>query len=146
MALKALYCDVRQLLAYIKDVHGGIFRRVLLSGLLDSAARPQQPQDSPPENSGGYFKLKFFSFNNIISFYYKVVFFFVFFCRDCLQSTGDDCGGVPPATFFVVDETTAEKNRKGKKNTRYLTWQFLSLKAYRFSVGGGRNTILWIEY
>ena len=52
---KALYCDVRQLLAYIKDVHGGIFRRVLLSGLLDSAARPQQPQDTPPENSG-YFK------------------------------------------------------------------------------------------
>ncbi|EFX80552.1 hypothetical protein DAPPUDRAFT_318531 [Daphnia pulex] len=86
----ALYCDVRQLLAYIKDVHGGIFRRVLLSGLLDSAARPQQPQDTPPENSG-YFK-------------------------DCLQSTGDDCGGVPPATFFVVDETTSEKNRKGKKN------------------------------
>jgi hypothetical protein len=52
---KALYCDVRQLLAYIKDVHGGIFRRVLLSGLLDSAARPQHPQDTPPENSG-YFK------------------------------------------------------------------------------------------
>jgi len=55
IGLKALYCDVRQLLAYIKDVHGGIFRRVLLSGLLDSAARPQQPQDTPPENSG-YFK------------------------------------------------------------------------------------------
>ena len=52
---QALYCDVRQLLAYIKDVHGGIFRRVLLSGLLDSAARPQQQQDTPPEN-GSYFK------------------------------------------------------------------------------------------
>ena len=52
---KALYCDVRQLLAYIKDVHGGVFRRVLLSGLLDSAARLQQAQDSPPEH-GRYFK------------------------------------------------------------------------------------------
>ncbi|XP_045030143.1 protein unc-80 homolog isoform X4 [Daphnia magna] len=85
----ALYCDVRQLLAYIKDVHGGIFRRVLLSGLLDSAARPQQPQDTPPENSGFY--------------------------KECLQPAGDDCVA-PPATFFVVDETS-EKSRKGKKNT-----------------------------
>ena len=42
----------------------------------------------------------------------------VFSPRDCLQSTGDDCGGVPPVTFFVVDETTSEKNRKGKKNAR----------------------------
>lgn len=62
---------------------------------------------------------------------------FLSFARDCLQSTGDDCGGVPPATFFVVDETTSEKNRKGKKNPRYLTFGLgvsFPLKAYRFSV------------
>lgn len=63
---------------------------------------------------------------------------FLSFARDCLQSTGDDCGGVPPATFFVVDETTSEKNRKGKKNPRYLTFalgvSFPLVKAYRFSV------------
>ena len=51
---QALYCDVRQLLAYIKDVHGGVFRRVLLSGLLDATTRPQQSQDSPPETSRVY--------------------------------------------------------------------------------------------
>lgn len=55
MRPQALYCDVRQLLAYIKDVHGGVFRRVLLSGLLDSAQRPQQAQETPPD-AANYFK------------------------------------------------------------------------------------------
>ncbi|KAL8568215.1 hypothetical protein ACOMHN_027738 [Nucella lapillus] len=32
----SLFCDVRQLMAYIKEVHGGTYRRVALSGLLDS--------------------------------------------------------------------------------------------------------------
>ncbi|EFX84430.1 hypothetical protein DAPPUDRAFT_238738 [Daphnia pulex] len=83
----ALYCDVRQLLAYIKDVHGGIFRRVLLSGLLDSAARWNNRKTLRPKT---------------------------------VAISRDDCGGVPPVTFFVVDETTSEKNRKGKKNASLL--------------------------
>lgn len=33
---QSLFCDVRQLMAYIKEVHGGTYRRVALSGLLDS--------------------------------------------------------------------------------------------------------------
>ncbi|EFN65650.1 Uncharacterized protein KIAA1843 [Camponotus floridanus] len=37
-----LYCDVRQLMTYIKEAHGGIFRRVALSGILDSADRPNK--------------------------------------------------------------------------------------------------------
>ena len=38
----------------------------------------------------------------------------------------DDVSGAPPATFFVVDETTSEKSRKGKKQAtpRYLTTVF----------------------
>ncbi|XP_059153938.1 protein unc-80 homolog isoform X2 [Physella acuta] len=32
----SLFCDVRQLMAYVKEIHGGTFRRVALSGLLDS--------------------------------------------------------------------------------------------------------------
>lgn len=36
-----------------------------------------------------------------------------------MPSGADD--GMPPATFFVVDETS-EKNRKGKKNARYIYW------------------------
>ncbi|KAK7491630.1 hypothetical protein BaRGS_00017083 [Batillaria attramentaria] len=32
----SLFCDVRQLMAYIKEIHGGTYRRVALSGLLDS--------------------------------------------------------------------------------------------------------------
>jgi hypothetical protein len=85
IGFKALYCDVRQLLAYIKDVHGGIFRRVLLSGLLDSAARwnnrktlrPKTVAISSIRNREIHSNL----FQNSI----------VFPPRDCLQSTGDDC-------------------------------------------------------
>ena len=39
---QAVYCDVRQLLGYIHDGHGGVFRRVILSGLIDSADRPHK--------------------------------------------------------------------------------------------------------
>ncbi|XP_071097692.1 protein unc-80 homolog [Haliotis cracherodii] len=31
-----LFCDVRQMMAYVKEVHGGQFRKCALSGLLDS--------------------------------------------------------------------------------------------------------------
>jgi hypothetical protein len=31
-----MFCDVRQLITYFKEIHGGTFRRVALSGLLDS--------------------------------------------------------------------------------------------------------------
>lgn len=33
---QSLFCDIRQLITYFKEVHGGTFRRVALSGLLDS--------------------------------------------------------------------------------------------------------------
>ena len=33
---QSLFCDIRQLIAYFKEIHGGTFRRVALSGLLDS--------------------------------------------------------------------------------------------------------------
>lgn len=55
---------------------------------------------------------------------YAIVFLFVCFFRECLQPAGDDCVA-PPATFFVVDETS-EKSRKGKKNTRYNFFPLLS--------------------
>ncbi|XP_052242651.1 protein unc-80 homolog isoform X2 [Dreissena polymorpha] len=32
----SLFCDIRQLITYFKEVHGGTFRRVALSGLLDA--------------------------------------------------------------------------------------------------------------
>ncbi|XP_052808844.1 protein unc-80-like isoform X2 [Mya arenaria] len=32
----SLFCDIRQLITYFKEIHGGTFRRVALSGLLDS--------------------------------------------------------------------------------------------------------------
>ncbi|XP_071534011.1 protein unc-80 homolog isoform X8 [Panulirus ornatus] len=38
----AVYCDVRQLLGYVREAHGGVFRRVALSGLIDSADRPHK--------------------------------------------------------------------------------------------------------
>jgi len=42
----SLYCDVRQLMTYVKEAHGGIFRRVALSGILDSADRPNKRYNS----------------------------------------------------------------------------------------------------
>ena len=37
-----LYCDVRQLITYIKGAHGGPFRRVVLSGILAVTPRPHK--------------------------------------------------------------------------------------------------------
>lgn len=36
----SLYCDLRQFMTFVKEAHGGIFRRVALSSILDSADRP----------------------------------------------------------------------------------------------------------
>ncbi|XP_066582663.1 protein unc-80 homolog [Prorops nasuta] len=38
----SLYCDLRQFMTYVKEWHGGVFRRVALSGILDSADRPNK--------------------------------------------------------------------------------------------------------
>lgn len=38
----ALYCDLRQFMTYVKEAHGGVFRRVVLSGILDSSDRPNK--------------------------------------------------------------------------------------------------------
>ena len=38
----ALYCDVRQLVTYIKNAHGGPFRLVVLSGILAVTPRPNK--------------------------------------------------------------------------------------------------------
>ncbi|KAF2344210.1 hypothetical protein FHG87_025034 [Trinorchestia longiramus] len=37
-----LYGDVRLLTRYVREAHGGVFRRVALSGLIDSADRPHK--------------------------------------------------------------------------------------------------------
>lgn len=36
---QGLYCDIRQLVQFIKESHGNVFRRVALSALLDSAEK-----------------------------------------------------------------------------------------------------------
>lgn len=42
--LQAMYCEVRQVMTYIKEGHGGTFRRVALSALLDTASRPNKKE------------------------------------------------------------------------------------------------------
>lgn len=44
---QVLYCDVRQFVSYIKEAHGGVFRRVVLSALIDSAVRPHKKEPEP---------------------------------------------------------------------------------------------------
>lgn len=39
LSLQGLYCDIRQLVQFIKEAHGNVFRRVALSALLDSAEK-----------------------------------------------------------------------------------------------------------
>ena len=56
MFAQSLYCDVRQLLSYIKEVHGGTFRRVLLSGLLDATSRTQQRSVDSPQDTGHHYR------------------------------------------------------------------------------------------
>uniref|UniRef100_A0A3B4DM80 Unc-80 homolog (C. elegans) n=1 Tax=Pygocentrus nattereri TaxID=42514 RepID=A0A3B4DM80_PYGNA len=49
-----LYCDIRQLVQFIKESHGNVFRRVALSALLDSAEKlnaakkPEEKEDGKP--------------------------------------------------------------------------------------------------
>ncbi|KFQ71231.1 Protein unc-80, partial [Phaethon lepturus] len=48
-----LYCDIRQLVQFIKEAHGNVFRRVALSALLDSAEKlipgkkPEEMEQEP---------------------------------------------------------------------------------------------------
>ncbi|CAG9815242.1 unnamed protein product [Phaedon cochleariae] len=39
-----LYCEIRQLMTYVKEGHGSIFRRVALSALIDTAERPTKKE------------------------------------------------------------------------------------------------------
>lgn len=49
---QGLYCDIRQLVQFIKEAHGNVFRRVALSALLDSAEKvtatkkPEEKEDT----------------------------------------------------------------------------------------------------
>ncbi|XP_042293357.1 protein unc-80 homolog isoform X11 [Sceloporus undulatus] len=53
-----LYCDIRQLVQFIKEAHGNVFRRVALSALLDSAEklapgrRTEETTEHEPKPSG----------------------------------------------------------------------------------------------
>ncbi|KAF5273419.1 hypothetical protein FQA39_LY07436 [Lamprigera yunnana] len=38
----SMYCEVRQLIIYVKEAHGSTFRRVVLSALLDTVDRPHK--------------------------------------------------------------------------------------------------------
>ncbi|XP_058795328.1 protein unc-80 homolog isoform X2 [Phymastichus coffea] len=42
----SLYCDIRQFISYVKEAHGGAFRRVVLSAILDSADKPGKKPNS----------------------------------------------------------------------------------------------------
>lgn len=41
-----MYCEIRQLITYVKEAHGSTFRRVALSGLLDTADRPNKKDNN----------------------------------------------------------------------------------------------------
>ena len=46
---QSMFCDVRQFIAYVKEIHGGTFRRVELSGLLDSVEKLKKKEKEKTE-------------------------------------------------------------------------------------------------
>lgn len=44
LSQQALYCEIRQLMTYVKEAHGSVFRRVALSALIDTAERPNRKE------------------------------------------------------------------------------------------------------
>jgi len=44
---QGLYCEVRQFLNYVKEIHGGTFRQVALSGLLESLHKTTYEKEKP---------------------------------------------------------------------------------------------------
>lgn len=43
-SLQPMYCEIRQLMTYVKEGHGSVFRRVALSALIDTAERPTKKE------------------------------------------------------------------------------------------------------
>lgn len=66
MFVKGLFCDIRQLLNYIKETHGGTFRRIALSGLMD-ALKPlaTKEKESTKKIIRHYILLIIYKYNNI---------------------------------------------------------------------------------
>uniref|UniRef100_A0A3B5MV28 Uncharacterized protein n=1 Tax=Xiphophorus couchianus TaxID=32473 RepID=A0A3B5MV28_9TELE len=50
-----LYCDIRQLVQFIKEAHGNVFRRVALSALLDSAEKVTATKKPDEKDDGKQF-------------------------------------------------------------------------------------------
>ncbi|CAH2006084.1 unnamed protein product [Acanthoscelides obtectus] len=40
----ATYCEIRQMMTYVKEAHGSVFRKVALSALIDTADRPSKKE------------------------------------------------------------------------------------------------------
>lgn len=60
LSCQGLYCDIRQLVQFIKESHGNVFRRVALSALLDSAEKvtttkkPEEREEPKPPGPRRY--------------------------------------------------------------------------------------------
>ncbi|XP_049834730.1 protein unc-80 homolog isoform X4 [Schistocerca gregaria] len=86
----ALYGDVRQLMTYIKEAHGGVFRRVVLSGLMDSANRPHRKEPNVQTT--------------------RVI-------RHMHQSEGEDPSDLGSSACYMVDERGGRKLLFKKRST-----------------------------
>uniref|UniRef100_A0A8C9LFE1 Unc-80 homolog, NALCN channel complex subunit n=1 Tax=Pavo cristatus TaxID=9049 RepID=A0A8C9LFE1_PAVCR len=73
-----LYCDIRQLVQFIKEAHGNVFRRVALSALLDSAEKliPGKRTEETEQ------ELKSSGSKRLVSGKKKFTFFIFFFSSD----------------------------------------------------------------
>lgn len=71
--IQGLYCDVRQFLNYVKELHGGIFRKVALSGLINVTrtevitVEKKEPQSKKSSKIG---RLELLIFNSFFAFLY----------------------------------------------------------------------------
>nr|XP_033339451.1 protein unc-80 homolog isoform X5 [Megalopta genalis] len=103
-----LYCDLRQFMAYVKEVHCGTFRRVILSGIIDAADRPNKECNSNLQTT------RVISARNQRWVRYKEDYNYF---RHIHQSDFDEHGDIGDDTCYAVDDRGTRKFLFKKRST-----------------------------
>ena len=112
----AIYCDIRQFMMYVKEAHGGVFRRVALSGILDSSDRPNKRCNSNVRTTR-VIRYFYFSFSLQIQFLEFVCKIFGLDCRHIHQTDYDDNADLAGDSCYTVDDRGTRKCLFKKRST-----------------------------
>ncbi|KYB29509.1 Protein unc-80 homolog-like Protein [Tribolium castaneum] len=101
-----IYCEVRQLMTYVKEGHGSVFRRVALSALIDTADRPSKKESNTQTT--------------------RVI-------RHMHYSEMDDQQDIPTDTSYTIDEKGVRKLLFKKRSTSSTCASLLETEAEELS-------------